>query len=60
MNDAELRNAMAEHGYEMTPVEIQAEKESIVRKIAPELIDTHGLSVEEAMQVIVGSIREQS
>ena len=52
MNDKELRNAMAESGFEMTYDELALTKESIVRKLAPHLLDA-GMTVDEALTVIV-------
>ena len=55
LSNEQLRNAMAEEGYEMTPQELQDTMESIVRKIYPELLDT--MSVEDAMAVIATMLK---
>ncbi len=58
MKDSKLRRVMAEHGYEMTPADVQQDKESIVRKIAPELLDEQGLTVDEALDELVEELRQ--
>jgi hypothetical protein len=56
MNDKDLRNHMAEKGYEMTPSQLRLEKESLVRKLAPELLED-GISVDEALNIILTQIK---
>lgn len=47
---------MAEKGYEMTPSQLRLEKESLVRKLAPELLED-GISVDEALNIILTQIK---
>lgn len=56
MNDKELREAMAEKGYEMTPDELQKEKRSIVAKFAEVMPEIRGMSTDDALDYITAKV----
>ena len=48
---------MAERGFELTPAELQTDKESIVRKFSALMPELRDMNTEEALDYIVNKIK---
>jgi len=57
MDDKATCRAMAERGFELTPAELQTDKESIVRKFSALMPELRDMNTEEALDYIVNKIK---